>query len=111
MLTGNALGAAAAAAFGAAGLVRPGYVQPGSSLSGLTQFWAASSAVRTWAIAAPLLLGIVRGGRPTPQLLTVAGLMQLGDSGLGMWQRNVRMALLPAAMGLIHIGSARLLSR
>ncbi len=97
--------------FAATGLARPGYVQSGSSSSSLAGFWAASSAVRTWAITAPLLAGIIRGGRPAPQLLAVAGLVQLGDAALGVWQRNARMAAFPAAMGLVHLGSARLLAR
>ncbi len=107
----NAVGAGAAATFAATGLARPGYVQSGSSSSSLTAFWAASSAARTWAISAPLLAGIIRGGRPVPELLTVAGLVQLGDAALGVWQRNAGMAVFPAAMGLVHLGSARLLSR
>jgi len=110
VLAVNAAGAGAAAVFAAAGLAHPGYIQPGSSSSSLTAFWAASSAVRTWAITAPLLAGIVHGGRPAPQLLAVAGLVQLGDAALGAWQHNARMAVFPAAMGLVHLGSARLLS-
>ncbi len=111
MLATNAVGAAAAAAFAATGLARPNYVQPDWSSNSLTAFWAASSAVRTWAITAPLLTEIIRPGRPAPQLLTAAGLVQLGDAALGVWQHNASMAVLSAAMGLVHLGSARLLSR
>lgn len=111
VLAANAVGAAAASGFAATGLARPSYVHPGSSSSSLTEFWAASSAVRTWAVTAPLLAGIIRGGRPAPQLLVVAGLVQLGDAALGVWQRNASMAVLPAAMCLVHLESARLLSR
>jgi len=63
--------------------------------------------VRTWAITAPILAEITRGGRPSPELLTVAGLVQLGDAALGVWQGNASMAVLPAAMGVIHLRSAR----
>ena len=105
----NAVGASASAVFSVVGLARPGYVQPGSSPSPLTQFWAASSAVRTWAITAPLLVGIARGGRAAPQLLVVAGIVQLTDAGLGLWQRNPPMAVLPAVMGVVHLASARVL--
>lgn len=111
VLATNAAGAAAAAGFAATGLARPNYVQPDSSSNSLTEFWAASSAVRTWAITAPLLAEIIRPGRPAPQLLTVAGLVQLGDAALGIWQHNASMAVFPAAMGLVHVGSARFLSR
>lgn len=111
VLTANAVGAGVAAVFAGAGLARPGYVQSGSSSSALTEFWAASSAVRTWAITAPLLAGIISGGRPASQLLVAAGLVQLGDALLGVRQRNASMAVFPAAMGLVHLGSAHLLSR
>ncbi len=96
--------------FAVVGLVRPGYVQPGSSVSPLAKFWAATSAGRTWAIAGPLLVGIVREGRPAPELLVAAGIVQLMDAGLGVWQRNLPMAVLPAAMGLVHLATARVLS-
>lgn len=110
MLAANAVGASASAVFAAVGLVRPGYVQPGSRTSPLAEFWAASSAVRTWAVTGSLLAGIVRGGRPAPQLLVAAGVVQLMDAGLGVWQRNPPMAVLPAAMGLVHLASARVLT-
>lgn len=110
LLATNAVGASASAMFAVVGLVRPGYVQPGSSMSPLAKFWAASSAGRTWAITGPLLVGIARGGRPAPPLLMSAGIVQLMDSGLGVWQRNPRMAVLPAAMGLLHLATARVLT-
>ena len=106
----NGAGAAAAAVFAAAGLARPAYGQAGTPPDSLAEFWAASSAVRTWAITVPLLGGLLTG-RPAPHLLTVAGLVQLGDSALGIRQRNPRMTLAPAAMGLVHLASARILSR
>jgi len=109
LLAVNAVGLTAAAVFAAVGVRRPGYGQPGSVTSPLPGFWAASSAVRTWAVAAPLLVGILRGGRPAPQLLVVAGLVQLGDAALGARQHNPRMTALPAVMGLIHLASARVL--
>lgn len=111
ILAANAVGAAASTVFAVVGLLRPGYVQPPSSVTPLAQFWAASSAVRTWAVAGPLLVGIAREGRPAPQLLVAAGIIQLMDAGLGAWQRNPPMAVLPAAMGLVHLVSARVLSR
>lgn len=111
VLAVNAAGVATAAVFAAVGVARPDHARTGSTSGPLTVFWATSSAVRTWAIAVPLLAGIVRGGRPAPQLLTVAGLVQLGDAALGVWQRNPRMAVLPAAMGLLHLASARVLVR
>lgn len=110
VLAANAVGAGAAAVFATIGLVRPNYVQPDFSSSSLSKFWAASSAVRTWSITGPLLAEIIREGRPAPQLFTVAGLIQLGDAALGIRQHNARMAVLPAAMGLTHLRTARLLS-
>jgi len=110
LLAVNAVGSAAAAVFAAVGVRRPGYGQPGSVTTPLTGFWVASSAVRTWAVAAPLLVETLRGGRPAPQLLVVAGLVQLGDAALGVRQHNPRMTALPAVMGLVHLASARLQS-
>ena len=110
VLVVNGLGIAAAAAFATTGLVRPNFDQPAATVTPLTRFWAASSAVRTWSVAAPLLIACARARRPAPELLTVAGLVQLGDCALGIWQRNPRMAVMPAAMGLVHLTSARLLS-
>lgn len=101
----NAVGAAAAAVFAAVGVVRPDFARPGSTPGALTGFWAASSAVRTWAVTVPLLVGIVRDGRPARPLLVVAGLVQLGDAALGVEQHNPRMTVLPAAMGLVHLVS------
>ncbi len=110
LLAVNAVGAATSVVFSVVGLGRPQYVQPMSSASPLTQFWAASSAVRTWAVTAPLLAAIVRGRQPVPQLIVVAGLVQLMDAGLGVWQRNLRMTVLPAVLGVVHLGTARVLT-
>ncbi len=103
----NIAGATAAAVFAGIGVARPNRVHPGSSRNPLADFWAASSAVRTWAIAASLLVGMTHGRKPAPELLAVAGLVQLGDAVLGWWQGNVSMAVLPTAMGLVHLESAR----
>lgn len=110
LLAVNAVGAATSVVFSVVGLGRPQYVQPMSSASPLTQFRAASSAVRTWAVTAPLLAAIVRGRQPVPQLIVVAGLVQLMDAGLGVWQRNLRMTVLPAVLGVVHLGTARVLT-
>ncbi len=110
LLAANAVGASASAVFALVGLVRPGYVQPGSPVTPVAKFWAASSAVRTWAVTGPLLVGMTRGERPAPHLLLAAGMVQLMDAGLGVWQRNPPMAVLPAAMGLVHLASARVLT-
>ncbi|MDQ2894326.1 MAG: hypothetical protein M3Y09_01560 [Actinomycetota bacterium] len=103
---GNALGLAAAAVFAAVGVVRPNFSDPGGSEQSLTRFWAASSAVRTWAMAGGLATAIRRDQRASPELLAVAA---LGDSALGVWQRNVRMAMVPALMAIVHLRSARVL--
>jgi hypothetical protein len=110
LLAANAVGASASGVFAIVGVVRPGYVRPDSSTGPLAEFWAASSAVRTWAVTGPLLAQIARGGRPAPQLLVAAGIIQLMDSALGLWQRNPPMAVLPAVMGTIHLASARILT-
>ncbi len=107
----NVVGAAASAGFAARGVIRPEYVQPTQTASPLTSFWAVSSAVRSWAITLPLVGSLTVTGRAAPQLLAVAGLAQLGDSALGIWQRKPEMTAAPAAMGIVHLASARLLAR
>jgi len=67
--------------------------------------------VRTCAVTAPLLGSVLLRGRAAPELLAVAGLVQLGDSALGVWQRKPDMTLAPAVMGVLHLASARWLSR
>jgi len=111
VLMANGVGAAAAAVFAAVGMARPDYVEADSSSNSLSEFWATSSALRTWAMTIPLLGELVLRRCPTPQLLIAAGLVQLGDSALGIRQRNPSMTLAPAAMGLVHLASARILSR
>jgi len=32
------------------------------------------------------------------------------DAGLGVWQRNLRMTVLPAVLGVVHLGTARVLT-
>ncbi len=100
-----------AAGFAVRGLRHPDYVQPSQPVTSLTSFWAASSAVRTWAVTAPLVGSLLVDGRATPTLLTVAGLVQFGDSALGLWQRKPDMTIAPAVMGTVHLASARWLSR
>ncbi len=107
LLALNAIGATAAAGFAAAGLIRPDYVQNPTPTSALTRFWAASSAVRTWALTLPLLATMARHDTPSHDLLLVAGLVQLGDSALGFQQGNRRMTLAPAVMATVHILTAR----
>ncbi len=106
----NAAGVIAAVAFAATGVARPNYIEDKAVPTPLANFWAASSAVRTWAIATPILLSLTRRRQPSAEMLAVAGAIQLGDSALGVWQRNPRMTIAPALMGLIHLFTARLLS-
>lgn len=106
----NALGAGASLGFAVRGLLRPAYVQPSSGSTPLAAFWAASSAVRTACVTVPLLGSMLLRGRVSPELLAVAGSVQLGDAALGVWQRKPDMAMAPALMGLVHLASARHLS-
>ena len=107
----NAAGTVAAAAFAAFGAARPSYIDRQEDPNSPAGFWAASSAVRTWAIAVPLLTALARQRRPSPELLTAAGLVQLGDSALGIRQHNPRMTVAPALMGIVHLATARWLAR
>lgn len=107
----NGAGVSTSAAFAVRGLLRPSFVRPEEAVGPLGQFWSASSAVRSFGLAVPLVVALARPGRDASPLLVAAGLVQLGDSGLGVWQRKADMALAPAVLGLVHLVSARLLSR
>lgn len=76
-------------------------------VTALAMFWTTSSAVRTWALAGPLLVALRRsdsGSRSS--LLVVAGLTQLGDAVLGVRRRDPAMSAAPAVMGVVHLLSA-----
>lgn len=107
----NGAGALIATGFAAAGLARPAIAEPhsGGGTNALTRFWAASSAIRTVAITGPLLTSLLTQRASSPQIVSAAGIVQLGDALLGLRQRNVFMALAPAAMGAIHLITARAL--
>lgn len=110
LLAVNVAGAAASLGFAVRGLLRPSYVRPTEAGSPLASFWSASSAVRTCALTVPLIRSVLLRDRVAPEVLAVAGLVQVGDSALGAWQRKPAMALAPLAMGLVHLASARRLS-
>lgn len=59
----------------------------------------------------PLLASLLTRRGPSPQIVTAAGIIQLGDAALGLRQRNGFMAVAPAVMGVIHVVTARVLSR
>lgn len=113
LLVVNGVGALIAAGFAGAGLLRPSIAEPRSpaETNTVTGFWAASSAIRTWAITGPLLAALLTDRRPSPQIITAAGIVQLGDAALGLRQRNAFMTIAPAAMGVIHLITARVLRR
>lgn len=111
LLLANAAGAAAATVFAVAGIARSGRPGNDDHPGAPEGFWAASSAIRTWAVAGPLLAAVAAQRRPAPQLLLAAGLVQLGDSALGLRQRNLPMTVAPATMGVIHLRTAYALTR
>lgn len=109
----NGVGALIATGFAGAGLARPSIAEPRSDAepNALTGFWSASSAIRTWAITGPLLAALLTRRGPSPQLVTAAGIVQVGDAVLGLRQRNTGMTIAPAVMGVIHLITARVLCR
>lgn len=109
----NGAGALIAAGFAGAGLARPSIAESKADAepNTLSQFWAASSAIRTWAITGPLLGSLLTRRGPSPQIVIAAGIVQLGDAALGVRQRNTFMTIAPAVMGVIHLITARVLSR
>lgn len=113
LLVLNGVGALIATGFAGAGLARPSIAEPSSDAepNTLTGFWSASSAIRTWAITGPLLAALLTRRGPSSQLVTAAGIVQLGDAVLGLRQRNTGMTIAPAVMGVIHLVTARVLRR
>ncbi len=110
LLVANGMGIVAAAVFAAEGFRRPNYVVPTEPVTPLAEFWAASSAVRTCALAGPLVVALARrASGACSGLLVAAGLVQLGDAALGVRQRNLAMTGAPAIMGVVHLVSARVL--
>ncbi|MGI3783429.1 MAG: hypothetical protein ACRYG2_21915 [Janthinobacterium lividum] len=111
LLVLNGAGALIATGFAGAGLARPSIADPrsASETNVVTRFWAASSAIRTWAVAVPLLASLPTQRGPSPHIITAAGIVQLGDAALGLRQRNILMTLAPAVMGAIHLVTARAL--
>jgi hypothetical protein len=112
LLVVNGVGALLAAAFAGAGVARPSIAEPKSTAkpNTLAGFWSASSAIRTWAITGPFLITLLTG-RPSTQLVTAAGIVQLGDAVLGFRQRNTAMTIAPAVMGVVHLITTRILRR
>lgn len=110
LLVVNGVGALVAAGFAGAGVARPSIAEPTSAAepNTLAGFWSASSAIRTWAITGPFLAALLKG-RPSPELVTAAGIVQLGDAVLGYRQRNIAMTIAPAVMGVVHLITARVL--
>lgn len=111
LLVLNGVGALIATGFAGAGFARPSIADPRSpsKTDEVTRFWAASSAIRTWAITGPLLASLLAHRSPSPHVVTAAGIVQLGDAALGLRQRNTFMTLAPAVMGAIHLFTARAL--
>ena len=104
----NVVALCGAVVFAAAGVARPSLVHAGSSSPrDLGRVWAAASALRTAGIVLTSLW-LLRRRHPAATLaLTVAGSMQLGDSLLGVWQRNLPMSIASAMMGTLHLVTAR----
>lgn len=107
----NGVGLAAAVGFAAVGALRPGHVSRRSRVDALSRFWAASSLVRTLGLAAPAVGPLLRGRAVPPRLLVTVGIVQLGDSVLGVRRGDPAMAVAPAAMGTVHLLTALILSR
>lgn len=112
LLVVNGIGALVATGFAGVGVARPSIADPKFTAepNPLAGFWSASSAIRTWAITGPFLATLLTR-RPSPQLVTAAGFVQLGDAVLGLRQRNAAMTFGPAVMGIVHLITARILRR
>ncbi len=112
LLVVNGVGALLAAGFAGAGVARP--VNRRAEVHCKTQHarrvLIGQLRHPDVAITGPFLITLLTG-RPSTQLVTAAGIVQLGDAVLGFRQRNTAMTIAPAAMGVVHLITARVLRR
>jgi hypothetical protein len=109
----NGLAAVGSMAASVVGLIDPATMLPaGSEVSAGVDFYAQAYAARALPLGAALLFALASrsnwGLRP---LLVVAGLVQAGDSIIGVTQHNPGMAISAGTLAAIHLVSAWWLTR
>ncbi|MFD8595609.1 hypothetical protein ACFV1L_11450 [Kitasatospora sp. NPDC059646] len=108
LLAANAVVALLGAGAGVAGAVRPGLVLAANEpIAAGTQLYARAYAARAvpLGIATALVLAAGPWSAARP-MLTVAGLAQLGDSAIGLRERNPGMAIGAGAAAALHLATA-----
>lgn len=108
LIAANGLASLISAGFCIAGMIRPGFVLPkGMAVNGGTHLYANAYGARAIPLAAVTLALFAMGDRSTvAPVLAVAGLAQIGDSAIGVQQRNRGMAISAGLLGVLHLASA-----
>lgn len=102
VLTAVITGGAAIAA-----LLNPAAVAPGGVIGEGTDFFADLYAVRGITVSAAVIVFLlVRRAEWAVPVLVVAGLLQVGDIGIGIAHGNPGLAVGAAASAVIHLGTA-----
>ncbi|MFE7191472.1 hypothetical protein [Kitasatospora sp. NPDC057541] len=114
LVVANTTGTLLSTAFCVAGLVDPGLALPhGSAVTDGVRLYAQAYAARTLPLGAALVhqLLVSRTKRGLLPLLTVAGVVQIGDVAIGLTTRNPGMAVGAGALAVLHLASAARLAR
>ena len=108
LIAANGLASLASAGSCIAGMTRPGLALPkGMAVNGGTHLYANAYGSRALPLAAVTLALLAMGDRSTvAPVLAVAGLAQIGDSVIGVQQRNKGMAIGAGLFGVLHLASA-----
>ncbi|KDN81763.1 hypothetical protein [Kitasatospora cheerisanensis] len=113
LLVANAVAALLGAGFGVAGAVRPGLVLAADQpVTAGTHLYARAYAARALPLGIATALVLAAGPRDAAwPLVVVAGLAQVGDSAIGIRERNPGMAIGAGAAAALHLATACWLTR
>ncbi|MFF7356229.1 MULTISPECIES: DUF4267 domain-containing protein [Streptomyces] len=108
LIAANSLASLASAGFCVAGMISPGLALPaGTAVNGGTHLYANAYGARAIPLAA-VTLALFAMGDPSAvaPVLAIAGLAQLGDSAIGVQQRNKGMAVSAGLLAFLHLATA-----
>ncbi|MFF2199663.1 hypothetical protein [Streptomyces sp. NPDC058145] len=108
LIAANSLASLTSAGFCIAGMIRPGLALPkGMAVNGGTHLYANAYGARAIPLACVTLALFAMGNRSTvAPVLVVAGLAQIGDSVIGVQQRNRGVTVSAGLLGALHLASA-----
>ncbi|MEU6085638.1 DUF4267 domain-containing protein [Streptomyces sp. NPDC047085] len=108
LVVANALASLVSAGSCVAGMIRPGLALPkGMAVNGGTRLYANAYGARAIPLAAVTLALFALGDRSVvAPVLAIAGLAQIGDSAIGVQQRNKGMAICAGVFAVLHLASA-----